>query len=70
MSTSELRTLNFRIPLETISHMDELRMLSGQNRTQFVVSCIESAYDSMKGNPKLASLLEQMQSIREQLENF
>jgi predicted DNA-binding protein len=48
----------FRIPEETLAHLDEMVQILGTNRTAFLCLKIEQEYEAMQGNPKMKRMLE------------
>lgn len=48
----------FRIPDETLSHLDEMARVFGTNRTAFLCAMIENEYQTMQGNPQLRKMLD------------
>ena len=64
------KAYNFRLPDTVNDHLNELSKISGLNRTEFIINAIESAYDSMNGNPKMKSVMQQLQNMRNELFGF
>lgn len=59
----------FRIPEETLAHLDEMVQILGTNRTAFICLKIEQEYEAMQGNPKMKKMLEALKQCADIMRN-
>lgn len=63
MATRNIQTA-FRFDNATINQLDNLCQLWNINRTECITRLINSAYDSVQGNPQLKEMLEKLNELR------
>lgn len=61
---------SFRLSVDTLKQLDELSAATRIPRAELLTQLIAEAYDKLQGNPKIKSVLDDLQKINALLEQL